>query len=599
MPLLETIVSESDLLSRLIPLTDSEIFSFMDTLRGGTYFNMGMYSPITVSRAYKKTIRIYKVVTMTAIVSGVSYENIGTTKDFRDRTGKEPGHAWYDHLDGYENRVGVKKSDPNAKYILWDIKKCSGTCVYYYVVDIATGDVTPISREQVLDSEYLTDSEKKKLMPSKVEGYDKTTGTMIENQTMWRTAAFDHVFWLSQEGKSTKEFGVKFMESINLREAAGFDLFMDGNAHATANLDDILSGGLAESQEAPVLAEADSVSVGEQLYVATNLANGELLGAVWASSETAAYDYFANGEPLIPNQNDDLFVCLAAEAECSFEDIAAEFPDVFDGSVNGEKRSKMIFEQCAEEETALQESSVNGYIIATKEKPAVEEDAFYQVDLENYSFDVASLADATVFRSLGDARFSANQALSMSTLHRIYILDAATLEYVDSLDYYVDYEDEEDYPGYFDEAYKTVLIEDASDAKFYYVICKMYDKIVAHGIQRVNLASLAGLETAEERAITDFFDGTNIAYNGEYDDEDGEFDWDGLTRYSGEISVEDLDKYMRLSDDDAQKLIDDSGLDFIEESRKTIEKSALHESYRRTTSRGKTLNENSLFVDFD
>lgn len=357
MPLLETIVSESDLLSRLIPLTDSEIFSFMDTLRGGTYFNMGMYSPITVSRAYKKTIRIYKVVTMTAIVSGVSYENIGTTKDFRDRTGKEPGRAWYDHLDGYENRVGVKKSDPNAKYILWDIKKCSGTCVYYYVVDIATGDVTPISREQVLDSEYLTDSEKKKLMPSKVEGYDKSTGTMIENQTMWRTAAFDHVFWLSQEGKSTKEFGTKFMESINLREAAGFDLFMDGNAHATANLDDILSGGLVESQEAPELTESSNLD-GEQLYVATNLANGELLGAVWANSDGEAYEYFANGEPLIPNQNDDLFVCLATEADCSFEDIAADFPDVFNGSVNGEKRSRMIFEKCENEEAALKEPAL-------------------------------------------------------------------------------------------------------------------------------------------------------------------------------------------------------------------------------------------------
>ena len=59
--ILEAIVSESDLVAKLVPLSESDIFDFMKNLRGGTYFNMGMYSSIPVSRAYKKTLRIYKV----------------------------------------------------------------------------------------------------------------------------------------------------------------------------------------------------------------------------------------------------------------------------------------------------------------------------------------------------------------------------------------------------------------------------------------------------------------------------------------------------------------------------------------------------------
>lgn len=214
----EAISTEQDLINKLIPLPEQDIFDFMKNLRGGTYFNMGMYSYIPVSRAYKKTLRIYKVVNMTAIVSGVSYENIGTTKDFRDRTGLAANKAWYDHMQGYENRVGVKNSDPNSKYVLWNIKAGSDSWVRYYVVDIATGAVTPISKEDVLTSDYLTASEKAKLTPKKVEGFDKTTGELIENQTTWRTAAFEHIFWLSQAGKNTKEFGAKFMESTKIIE---------------------------------------------------------------------------------------------------------------------------------------------------------------------------------------------------------------------------------------------------------------------------------------------------------------------------------------------------------------------------------------------
>lgn len=252
----EAIANESQLVSKLKALTEVEIFDFMQSLKGGTYFNMGMYNFIPVSRAYKKTLRIYKVVNLTAIVSGVSYENIGTTKDFRDSTGASAGHAWYDHISGFENKVGAKKSDPSSKYVLWDIKAGSDSWVCYYVVDIATGDVTPVSKSDILASSYLTESEKAKLMPKKVTGFDLTTGAVVENQTNWRTAAFEHIFWLSQAGKTAKEYGMKFTESLNdmkdedvLIEDAGSELFRDAHANVKTDLDAILSGGVMESVE--------------------------------------------------------------------------------------------------------------------------------------------------------------------------------------------------------------------------------------------------------------------------------------------------------------------------------------------------------------
>ena len=245
----EAISIEADLLLKLKPLPEVEIFEFMKNLRGGTYFNMGMYSAIPVAKAYKATIRIYKVVDLAAIVSGVSYENIGTTKDFRDKTGEAPGRAWYDHMPGFENKVGVKKSDPNSKYVLWDIKQCTDTCVRYYVVDIATGAVNPVTKEDVLQSNYLTQTEKNKLMPRPVTGFDLTTGNLVENKTVWRTASFDHIFWLSQAGKNTKEYGTRFAEALELTESENTELFRDANAHVTTSLDDILSGGIVEACE--------------------------------------------------------------------------------------------------------------------------------------------------------------------------------------------------------------------------------------------------------------------------------------------------------------------------------------------------------------
>ena len=235
----EVINTENDLVLKIKAIPEADIFEFMKNLRGGTYFNMGMYSSIPIARAYKATFRLYKVVEMTSIVSGVSYENIGTTKEFRDETGKGPGDSWYSHEPGFENKVGANKRNPAQKYVLWDIKKGSGTNVKYYLVDIATGQVTPITKEAVLKSDYLTATEKQKLQPAPVTGFSLTTGQLVENKTVWRTAAFEHIFWLNQDGKATMEYGVRFVEGLN--EDASGDLFVDGHPNAVNDLDALLA----------------------------------------------------------------------------------------------------------------------------------------------------------------------------------------------------------------------------------------------------------------------------------------------------------------------------------------------------------------------
>lgn len=238
----EAINTESDLILKLKPIPEADIYNFMQSLRGGTYFNMGMYSSIPIARAYKSTLRLYKVVEMQAIVSGVDYENIKTTQDFRAETSKAASGSWYHHEPGFENKIGIKNSDPNAKYVLWNIKPTSGTNVRYYLVDIATEVVTPVTKADVLNSNYLTASEKAKLQPVPVTGYSLTTGQVISNETVWRTAAFEHIFWLNQAGKATAEYGVKFEEGFDLTEEISSDIFRDGHPHVKTDLDALLAG---------------------------------------------------------------------------------------------------------------------------------------------------------------------------------------------------------------------------------------------------------------------------------------------------------------------------------------------------------------------
>lgn len=248
--LMESITSIADLDVKLQPLTDAEILSFMSKLRGGTYFNMGMFSTIAPNAANKHK-RIYKITNMSAIVSGVDYENIGTTKDFRDRTGEGPGTAWYDHKPGFEHRVGTSKRSPDKQYVLWkyDDKKGRSVEVWYFVVDTIAGTVDPVSLDGLLEATYLTDSVKKSLMPKKVTGIDKTTGELITNDTNWRTAAFEHIFWLSQAGANPMDLGHRFLESLEtadktLTESDNF--FVDRHAGIKTDVDALLSDGVTE-----------------------------------------------------------------------------------------------------------------------------------------------------------------------------------------------------------------------------------------------------------------------------------------------------------------------------------------------------------------
>lgn len=236
----EAIVSETDLLFKLKPLAEAEIYEFMDNLKGGTYFNMGMYSSIPIARAYKSTYRLYKVIEMSAIVSGIDYKHKKDVIDFKDKTGAAAGDSFYIHEPGREHKVGISKKDANAKYVLWDIKPNSGTSVKYYLVDIAAGTITPVTKQSVLDSDYLTPSEKAKMQPKPVTGFDKETGELVVSKINWRTAKFEHIFWLNQAGKATREYGVKFEENVGLQEEAS-DVFRDGNPNA-ANLDDLICG---------------------------------------------------------------------------------------------------------------------------------------------------------------------------------------------------------------------------------------------------------------------------------------------------------------------------------------------------------------------
>lgn len=87
----------------------------------------------------------------------------------------------------------------------------------------------------------------------------------------------------------------------------------------------------------------------------------------------------------------------------------------------------------------------------------------------------------------------------------------------------------------------------------FYVICTIDGAVVAHGVQEVDTATLTDWEDAEDRAMTDFFDATEIAYSGEYDDDDGEFDWDRLERY---VFQADDESTLPKTNREAQKFLD-------------------------------------------
>lgn len=234
--LTEAITSEADLMLRLTPLQPQEIFDFMAGMKKGTLFGLGQYSSIGVSAKYKKDIRIYKVIEMTNVVSGVEYENKETTKEFRDATGKLPGGTWWRHKPGWETKVGEHKNDPNKNYVLWYINKPSRNTVKYFLVDAINNVIQAVKKDDIKNSIYLTASQKAALDPKPSVGVDLNTGALIENETNFRTAAFEHIFWLSQEGQNTKTVGRRFDFNEDYDDN---ELLKDGNLYNHDTIDDL------------------------------------------------------------------------------------------------------------------------------------------------------------------------------------------------------------------------------------------------------------------------------------------------------------------------------------------------------------------------
>ena len=129
-------------------------------------------------------------------------------------------------------------------------------------------------------------------------------------------------------------------------------------------------------------------------------------------------------------------------------------------------------------------------------------------------------------------------------------------------------------------------VSEKNKTRYFYVICKMYGKIVAHGDIEVDLTKLSAHETASERAMTDYFDGTEIAYSGEYDDENGEFDWDALERFVIEI---DKNEALPKTDEEAEK--------FLQDAEIALEESFIKLHERESTAKNKNLVEVYKILD--
>lgn len=103
--------------------------------------------------------------------------------------------------------------------------------------------------------------------------------------------------------------------------------------------------------------------------------------------------------------------------------------------------------------------------------------------------------------------------------------------------------------------------------KYYYVVCMREEafgstEVLAAGTIKVDLSKLAGSETPEERAMTDYFDSTEIAYSDDWDDDM----WDDLTRYVYEIDANTYKTEIGLPKTDSEiiKYVEDSLADYEE-----------------------------------
>ena len=281
---------------------------------------------------------------------------------------------------------------------------------------------------------------------------------------------------------------------------------------------------------------------GERLYIATDLDGGDLLGAVWAKSESEAYDYFNNDAPMIPDQLDRLYVELAEESSHSIEAIMDEFPDLFNESVSGNEKE-------AEKLAESTESDLYEMVAARA----------MHFMFTNYNMDYQEIADElgidvqVVLDLIGPDSY--DDAFDDSDI----MLEAAT--------------DEPNIKGV-----RTITIHSDTDEKVILEF-KTFEEAAKHF---EDLYVNAVEETYAEEVLYPIM---NAAKNEEYDyiADDGYavIEADATGAFDGALDG----------------IWDDDEID--EDFQANVESSNLKESYRRTVSRGKPLNENELFIDFE
>lgn len=272
----------------------------------------------------------------------------------------------------------------------------------------------------------------------------------------------------------------------------------------------------------------------KQLYVATDLDGGDLLGAVWATSELEAYDYFSGREPMISEQNDRLCVEPVEKSGYTIDEIKEAFPELFEESISED----------VEQPTKNVEPSI--YEMAAARA--------MHFMLTNYNMDYQEIADEL-------------------DLDLQVVLDLIGPDSYDDSDIMFEYtsesDDTDDTVRAVPEIAYVVMVDDGPNYKNVY------------------------LTFSDE--VDDYTSVDSV-------DEIGE--WDYHASVADAISrAKDAgwsDANMRIVKISNFKDAYVNGEDPEEEVVQTVElKEKLKEEYRRIVSRGKSLNENELFVDFE
>lgn len=293
----------------------------------------------------------------------------------------------------------------------------------------------------------------------------------------------------------------------------------------------------------------------KKLYVATDLDGGDLLGAVLAASESEAYDYFNNREPVIPEQNDRLYVELAEKSDYSVEDIKEEFPEVFEES---------MADDVADDTEQLSESVEPGIY----EMAAARAMHFM---FTNYNMDYQEIAD-----ELGiDVQVVLDLIGTDSYDDKDIMLEATSK--ADKLD---DEDDEEFYED-------VVELFDPSGIGFTKVLVDTYIKDILEdtSVEEPSKEKLRKVVASEE-LLDELVEVIKTALE----------ESTTLQNYISDYSVAELGD-MDSPWNTVMDITNDSIFYFIE--KVPTEAKKLEESYRRTVSRGSSLVDNPLFIDFD